>query len=335
MMRMGFSAFLRRCNRFHACGAGVRVWRFGWGALVVAVLSGCGVAGGESGTPAAVLEQARSEIAYLAFEDAYPMYGQVLEAAEQGSDVWNEAMFGRAVCAQQIVPQTAALSAQAKQLFEALLEASPDSALAPHAVLHLARGEEMQDFTADVLDVAAAQRGYRRVLEQWPAHPAASEAALRLAGTHLKTYQPEQIQEGVAVLEGWLAAHPDDPMASGMWQYLSGSYQLLGQLDRAVEAMVKADEAGLLLDANPMNQYWFIAYTAHHDLNNRALAIRYYRKLIEDPATAVGGRAYEAQRGLITLGVVPPLMPGQEVLDPTLRVLVDEMRAENTGGPDA
>ncbi len=301
------------------------------GAALVGLLVGCGGdAAGTAGAPQRLAE-ARQEMVYLGFDEADAIYESVAESSPVGSDAWVEATFGRAVCAQQITPHTAERLSAAAASFESILEQRPDHPVAARAWLNLGRIDEAVDYAGDTADLDAARRRYETVRERFPGSFEAGEATLRLASTFVRPHRPAEMRRGVQVLEGWLAAHPDDPLASGMWQYLAETYQKLGDDKSAVAAMVRADEAGLLLDANPMNQYYFIA-TLAAQTGQRELAVRYYRRLIEDPAVSVGGRGYTAQRALIEMGVDPPLMPGQTELEPTLQRLRERLRTSGDAG---
>ena len=42
------------------------------------------------------LKQAATEVSYLSFEKAYPLFGEAQRAAKEGSEQWQAAVFGQA-----------------------------------------------------------------------------------------------------------------------------------------------------------------------------------------------------------------------------------------------
>ncbi len=268
-----------------------------------------------------LLADARQEVSYLDFDAAAILYDRVLSRVEPSTEHWQTATFGRAVCAQQIMPFTAERLALAERLYRTLIERTPDSRYAARAKMHLARLAETEDFDGDRADLDAARQWYEHVIESHPEELVADEATMRLASIAIRTYEPETMRDGVERLEAWLEQRPDNPLASAMHLYRAETYRWLEEYDRAVEAMVRADELGIVGDANLTAQYWFIARACEtilmldaDDEQRRAywrsLAVRYYRKMILD--TWVGGKAYESQLALRRLGAPVPAIPGQE-----------------------
>ena len=220
---------------------------------------------------------------------------------QNGSAAWRKAAYGKAVCAQQITPAKKRLIDEAQVLFETLLEKYPDSRFAPRAMLNLGRICELRDYAGDKRDLAKARALYSDVVRKWPDKPIASEATLRLAAAYAQTYEVKTAEKGVAVLEKWLAAHPDEPLAPAMYQCLGNTYRFpLKNYAKAVHNYVKADEIGLFSKGWITLYYWRIAviadrYAASEKINGesgREVAIRYYGKIISD--YPYSGKSFES-----------------------------------------
>jgi len=262
------------------------------------------------------LGKALEEVGYFNFKAAYKLYDRVMKSTAKGSPVWQKAAYGRAVCAQQITPAKKHLIEEARELFETLVEKYPESRFAPRAMLNLGRIYELRDYAGDKVDPAKARAVYGKVIENWPGKPIASEATLRLAAAYVQTYNAKMAEKGVAVLEKWLAAHPDDPLAPAMYQYLGDSYRFpLKKYAKAVENYIKADEAGLFSKGWITQYYWRIAVIADRYVSSekigaesgREVAIRYYTKIITD--YPYSGKSFEAWLALKRMKAEIPDVP--------------------------
>jgi tetratricopeptide (TPR) repeat protein len=284
--------------------------RWLWLCLVftsVAGLSRAALAGDDAGNDRAVdlLRSALEEISRFNFDGAYASFVHAQRISPPGSDAWQEATFGAATCAQQTLPPSEAKATEARALYQALLEKSPESKYAPRAMMNLGRLAELRDFFGDAIDRPGARRWYQQVVDRWPQDPIAGEATLRIAATYIQTYELEQVQLGVVVLESWLAKHPDDPLAGGMWSYLADTNFLpLQNYARAIECYRQADRFRYA-DRNRQGQvYWRAAIIADRYLNDCDTAVYFYTKLITDVPNS--GMGYAAQVALKRLGAPVP-----------------------------
>lgn len=247
------------------------------------------------------LEQARTEAGYMQLEKALQLYSDVIQDAQVGSDEWVEANYGAATCLNHITPYEPERIRLAVNHYKQILEAAPNSKYAPRAMMNLGRIEELSDWYGDKIDLPKAREWYQKVRDGWPDDPIASEATLRVAGTHIQTFEKDQVQKGVQILEEWLASHPDDALASAMWQYLADTYFYpLEDFGKSVQAYQKVDELGWMDSSIRGRMYWRTAVMADRHLNDRATAARFYRKIITDAPTS--GKAYEAQERLRAMG---------------------------------
>jgi tetratricopeptide (TPR) repeat protein len=252
-----------------------------------------------------LLQHGLDNVSFFDFKNGYKYFSRALRDAEPKSLEWQQATYGKAVCAHHLTPASPERMAEAEQLYRDLVHQVPDSAYAPRAMLNIGRIYELSDYYQDVIDLTKARAMYEDVLATWSSHPIASEATLRIAATYIKTQQTADVQRGIALLETWLAAHPSNEFASTMWQYLGNTYFYpLRDYTNCVACLLKADELGLTLRSSAGATYWQIAHLADKMLSNRAVAVTYYTKIITE--TPQSGKGYESQLALRRLGAPVP-----------------------------
>jgi tetratricopeptide (TPR) repeat protein len=254
---------------------------------------------------AGLLRDAATEVSYLSFDRAFPLFRQAEQLAPDGSPQWQQAVFGEAVCLQQIAPATAERLAEASRLYRQLAE--KPGAYSAQSMMALGRIAELVDYLGDVPDRPAARQWYEKArLAVGDDAPLASEAQLRFAATYVQETEAEPVRKGISILEDWLAKHPANPLASAMWQYAGDTYFYpLNEYARAIHCYLKADALGLLEKGREGPLCWRIANLAER-VGDRDVAVRYYTKVIVK--TPAGGKAYESQLALKRLGApVPPI----------------------------
>jgi len=275
---------------------------------IIAILSGLAL--GEGLSPQETLAKAVQEVSCLSFKTAYPLFDDVLKKAAEGSDLWQKAVFGKALCAQQTAPATPEAIQEAQGLYKALIEKAPDSPMTPRAMMNLGRIAELSDYYQDVVDLAGARQWYEKVRDRYADKPIAGEAVLRIAGTYIQTFKKDEVAQGIELLRRWLAAHPDDPLASGMWQYLGDTYFFpLEEYDKCLECYLKVDKLGLVEKGLEGPFYWRVAMVADRYVKDRDVAVGFYAKVIRLASSS--GKGYEAQLAMKRLGAkeseIPPL----------------------------
>ena len=265
-------------------------------------------AGGDRGgktTARQKLAAAVGQVQMFSFREARGLFEAAMTLASEGSAPWQQAIYGAAVCAHQISPPTEANIQRARRLYKQLIEKCPDSKYAPRATMNLGRIAELSDFNKDKPDLKLARQWYQKVLDRRPNGPLAGEAALRVAGTYIQTYDDKQVRQGVAVLRKFLARRPKDPLASAMWQYLGYTYLFpLKQYDQSLACYEKADALGLIGKGREGIVYWRMAVLADRFLKDRTRAVKYYTKIIT--RVPASGKGYEAQLALKRLGAPMP-----------------------------
>jgi tetratricopeptide (TPR) repeat protein len=264
------------------------------------------------------IARAAQEVAYVNLEKARDLFAEVRASTRPGQPDWERAIFGEATCIWHLLPIERANAEQAAKLFSELIARAPQSSFAPRAMMNLGRILELPEDRDDPIDLPGARVWYQKVLDGWPNDPIAGEATLRIAGTYIQTYDDAQLREGVALLRSWVEAHPRDPLASIMWQYLAETYFFpLNDYQRSLEAYEKVDELGWADQGLQGKYYWRIAQMSERFLKNRDAAIKFYNKIIDE--TPSSGKLYEAQLGLKRLGapVHEPAMLLRGGNDPT------------------
>jgi tetratricopeptide (TPR) repeat protein len=251
-----------------------------------------------------LLEKATEQVTFFDWDKARSLYQAAMDRAESQSDPWQSAVFGLAVALQQATPANAGAIARAGDLYQKLADEKLGSRFAARSLMNLGRMAEVRDFYGDQPDLPAARGYYAQVIARFPHDEIASEATLRLAGSYVQTFKPEDLKKGADILENWLAAHPADPFASGMWQYTGDAHFYLGGDRAALDAYVKADALGWMDPGNEGPILWRMAVLADRRLNDPATAGRYYTRIITD--VPYSGKAYESQLALKRLGLPVP-----------------------------
>lgn len=274
--------------------------------LTVSLALGGVATGAESGELAAgVIRQAAVEVSYLSFDKALPLFEKALQLSKTGSEDWQAALFGKATCLVQITPATPARIAEAALTFRQMVEKYPQSKYTPQAMMALGRIDELVDYRDDRPRRDSARQWYEKACQaSGDTSDLASEATLRVAGTYIQEMDTDSVKKGIAILTDWLARHPNNPLASAMWQYAGNSYLYpLADDARALDCYLKADTIGLLEEGREGPIYWRMANLADR-LGRKDVAIRYYTRIIQKTPTS--GKAYESQLALKRLGAPIP-----------------------------
>jgi tetratricopeptide (TPR) repeat protein len=247
-------------------------------------------------SPESELALAAREVGFFDYRTAEPHFDKALALASPNSDAWALALYGKATCLYHISPVSTANIDQAKTLYTQLWTARPDHRAGRMAGLALGRIAELKDFLADGVDLPAARACYQAVLDKAPDSPEADQAVLRLAGTYIQTYDKAQCLQGIDILQKRLASHPQNTLASGMYQYIADTYFYpLANDKAALENYLKADAIGLPPTGKEAILYWRMATLADR-VNDPKTAIACYEKILQ--ITPTSGKAYEAGKAL-------------------------------------
>lgn len=289
--------------------------------VVSVVLSLCGVVASSHAVTDAPLESARQALSELDWKTALRRYAALRDAAEPGSARWVESTFCLALAQQHVQPPDAESIGAARRLYEEVIERAPGTPWAARAMYNIGRILELRDHPDDVLDPDGAREWYERVAREFADQPIAGEAVLRASAVLVASYDAPQyakVKQGIARLESWLASHPDEPLASVMWQYLGDSYfRPLADYANAMRCYEQVDRIGWVDRGNQGPWYWRCAQMAERYLDRPDLAAKYYAKIITE--TPKSGKAYQAMLALRRLGQPVPRSPLFERFLPTTR----------------
>lgn len=298
----------------------------GWLVALGAALPGLGQA--VRADAGALIAQGTMEVGFFNFQEGYNLFARAAAMAQRGSLDWQRAVFGQANCAAHLQPATPARIAEARRLFMELTADGVERGLQARAWMSVARIDELRDYRGDEIDLASARSIYAKLRDGFADLPIAGEAVLRLAATHIQTYEEAEVRKGIAQLEEWLAQRAEqarasgrsmleaEPLAPAMWMYLSDSYFMpLDDLARSLACLQEADSLGFLEGGREGATLWRAARLAHRlseqeslaaleRAEYRATAIAFYQRVITQ--TPSSGKAYDAQRRLLGLGVEPP-----------------------------
>jgi tetratricopeptide (TPR) repeat protein len=253
------------------------------------------------------LTEAATEVSYLSFDRGSPLFAGVAAKAAEGSELWQAAIYGEAVCLHQQAPATPQNLAEASRLYTLLVTRCPAGKFTPRAMIALGTIAEQVDYLGDKTDLETARNWYSKAkVASGEGSELGHEATLRLASTYIQTFEAAQIRRGLQMLEEHLAKYPDNPLASAMWQYAGNTWLYpLGDEKRAIDCYLKADARGLLEVGREGPVYWRIANLAERN-GMREVAMTYYTRIIQKTPTS--GKAYESQLALRRLGApVPPI----------------------------
>ena len=142
--------------------------------------------------------------------------------------------------------------------FAELADRFPDHELAPSALLYMGRVHDIRDFMGDEPDFESARAAYRRILDDYPDHLLAGDAAIRYGMTFIKQVKdPEQMAHGVAFIADWLEEHPDSLHRPLILLFLANMYdQFLHDRPKAFEYYLPAAETGFVNPGRAGNNNW-------------------------------------------------------------------------------
>ena len=258
-------------------------------------------------TPPPPIDEGRQAITALDWKSAIRYYTPLAAAASPGSADWTRATFCLAVAQQQFQPASTETMNPARQLYQSIIDQSKELPFVARSMMNIGRIAELKDFSDDAVDLPRARKYYARVIERFASDPIASEAVLREAAAYIMEYDAPaftNVKAGVALLEKWIADHPNDGLASVMWQTAGDAYFMpLDDWKNALRCYENVDQLGWTDQGNQGAWYWRCAKMAEK-LNDTKTAIKYYTKIINE--TPSSGQGYASVLALRKLGAPVP-----------------------------
>lgn len=273
------------------------------GGLTIATLCCAGVTRGDG------LAQAWEDVGYLDYRRALPQFRRILKAADASSAEWRQAMLGQALCLHQRQPDVKADKERAAELYDALIAASDKEPIQATALLLRGKLSQLVDYFGDEEDFAGAAESYQRILRDWSESSSAGEAALYLAQCAIFTMDKDATRKGIARLEAWVKAHPDNPYAASHWLLIALAYRMpLEDQSAAVDASLNALKVGLPKEMKVDRLYWRIATMAQNSGRLEVARDFYTRIIVEVQRSSY---TYMAQERIKDMGFEAP-----ELVDP-------------------
>ncbi len=271
---------------------------------------------------------ARQTLVELDWKSAIRLYTPLRDAAKPGSKEWNEATYCLATAYHHVQPPSYDTIQSALNNYQQVIDKASDPRFVARAMMNLGRVYELRDYPEDIVDMDKAREAYEQVVARFPGDPIAGEAALRAASTLVMAFDEpnyEKVKAGVAFLEKWLADHPNEELASVMWQYIGDAYfRPLQDYKNALQAYEKVDKLGWTDQGNQGPWYWRCAQLAERFLDQPEpeIAAKYYAKIIIE--TPNSGKAYESMQALRRLNKPVPYSPLFAKFDPTAQPTTQE-----------
>jgi tetratricopeptide (TPR) repeat protein len=283
---------------------------------LVLLLGGCGSGGDGIEELESELTAARQYLSSLNYSAAQKVYEAIYPVLPTDDPHWPEAAFGYANSLWHQTPPSPEGVEQARDIFTELAEKHADTDWGDSALLSLARIEMLRDFPGDEENPAGAEPILERLVEKSRGF-IRHEALVRLAECKRMDFRDrESLEAARKLLTDWLEAHPDNPLASLMWEQLAWMELLdFGRSEPALDAFLKAEAIGFADPSQAGLLFWEMAEISR-EVGRHGEAVRLYKTVITEEPTS--GRAYDAQRALIQVRKTVPGFEGIEI--PELRL---------------
>ena len=254
-------------------------------------------------------QEAWQDVGYLDYRRAAPQFEKLRKGGSPESRTWRRATLGLALCLHQRQPDVKSDKERASGLYDALIAASDTDPIQATALLLRGKLAQLVDYFGDEEDFSGAAGFYGRILRDWPESSSAGEAALYLAQTAIFTMDRAAARKGIADLEAWVTAHPDNPYAASHWLLIALGYRMpLEDQAAAVDASLNALKAGLPKEMKVDLLYWRIA-TMAQNVGKLAPARDFYTRIIVEVQRS--SYTYMAQERIREMGFEAP-----ELVDP-------------------
>jgi len=270
--------------------------------LTAGMIACLATASAERKQPAdALLQKGWEAFKSYEYKNAERDFKELLEVS-QDLEKRAEALYGLGITNQFKRPVTPSTVRAACDYFQEIVTDYQGSKLHPLALLALARVYELESVDSPHEDLRKARLFYRRCTERYPDHLAGHEAALRLAETYTNTMDREQAAKGIEILKNWLAEHPDNLLRGLMFKVAADAFLFtLEDYRNAQDYYVRYAENGIYNRRKMGDVFWRIAFLAQHKTGDRDVAVKYYKKMVED--LDADTRAQRAIDALKELGV--------------------------------
>lgn len=247
-----------------------------YGIRAMALLAGLILAAGCGKEGPSTLEDAQKSLAIQQFDDALAHFENVSETTAD-DNTRALALYGMGQVWQHRRPGED--FERARELYRRVLKELPETDVAPTVHLALARSWEL-DYQNP--DLEKARTLYREIVETRQGAEAATRAKLRLAMSYIEEMSGDSAARGAEMLEEWVEENPESTYRAAVYLVLGRVYLYpLEDEQKALQALLKADEVGIYSYSLNADLYYRIADIAHYAFEEPRVEIarKYYNKL--------------------------------------------------------
>jgi len=243
--------------------------------------AGCGRRVEQTGDAAELISEGWKAYRLNEFQNAMLAFEAAILQADPGTDEWAMATYGLATTWDMRRPSED--RDLATELYEEILEVSPDGPMAPWTELALTRQKHLVPVGQDP-DYDAVTTGYQHLMDKFPGHLAAKEAFLYLQGIHLAELDPKSSEDSVQKLKQFISEQEIE-FVSPAWSLLSVGYTTMGNQEMRYNAEHNALETKEVDPSDPYLEfawdYWNLATLAEFEVGDFDSARHYYQLLID------------------------------------------------------
>jgi tetratricopeptide (TPR) repeat protein len=276
--------------------------------LVTFLSAGCAGDATQEEEVSRQLAEGRQLMDSLNFNQALALYEQAYKDLPEDDAHWPEAAFGYATSLWHQTPPNAATIAEAVEVFQSISRLMPGTEWARASRLSWARILMLRDFPGDAENPEAAMPILEALTRE--GGMISHEALVRLAECHRMRFADlKELQAARDLLTDWLERHPENPLASLMWEQLAWlELESFNDNGRAIAALEQAEARGFADSSKKGTLLWLLGQLLQERGEHERAALYYTRLIKEVPSS---GRAYEAQ---MVLGSIRDTVPGMESL---------------------
>ena len=256
-------------------------------AASLAAVAGCARSGPAAGG-SDPLDQAWTHYTLGEFEQAVRAFEEVRDDPAAGPDRKRAALFGLATTWNLRLPVSDQDKALAAGLYRRVVDEDPAGELAPWGRLALARLKHLVP-VGEEPDYPALRAAYQEVIDRHSGHLAAQEAFLYQQSILAASLDPQEAEQCLRALRGFLDKNPASPFRSAIWSLITVCCATLDLPEERLQAEISALETEEVDPTNPFQEraghYWSIATVAEFEAGDLDTARRYYRRLLEEYPT--------------------------------------------------
>jgi len=228
--------------------------------LLLALTVGCRQGGGAVEDPEARIAAGWVEFRMGEYKRAAQMFGEVARGTDVDETSRLRALYGLGCTHWQKLP--ASDKPQARRIFAEIQALAPTSEYAAWSELALIRMDHLVP-AGEKPDYPAIRQRYQALYERFPETMPGHEGFIYLAGTHIASLERGDLEAAIALLDQFIARHPDSPFISSAWFLRGRAAEFLGRAEEMLEAKIRSLETVELDPSNPhmenSGRYWIIA----------------------------------------------------------------------------